>query len=275
MAEVSRTKSIDRTGVPNRGRLLERDKNSKAHFITFKACKSINTLRPPTSTHQTYPVFPPMALRHPWYSQPLKRKHPDDLVPEGGGGYGIGGGGGFGVVGTVCGGLGANAYGVGQTLPPNQGPDSNGRATKRLRNFESRNLERGFAELSIQPAHSVSSPSNFQQQPVLQLGGDGVWSDVVGDAGPSSSVVWSDGSTLPLLRSSSVYEPPSPEVDDVQMSTPTWYEPEKDSKLSPHPRVILLLCALPHSSRSRRILMMFGIARDNNHKSRRRRIRRR
>lgn len=191
-----------------------------------------------------------MALRHPWYSQPLKRKHPDDLVPEGG--YGIGGGGGFGVAGTVCGGLGTNAYGVGQAPPPNQGPDSNGRATKRLRNFESRNLERGFAELSIQPAHSVSSPPYFQQQPVLQVGGDGVWSDVVGDVGQSSSVVWSDGSTLPLLRSSSVYEPPSPEVNDVQMSTSTWYEPEKDSKFGSRPCVIvLLLHALPHSSRSR------------------------
>ena len=190
-----------------------------------------------------------MALRHPWYSQPLKRKHPDDFVPEGGGGCGISGGGGFGAVGAVYPGLGTDAYNVGQTSPPNQGPNPNGRAPKRLRNFESRNLERGFAELSIQPAHSVPSPTHFQQQPILQVGADGVWNNVVGDVGQISSVVWSDGSTLPLLRSSSVHEPPSPEVNDVQMSTQTWYEPEKDSEFSLHSSVVILL--LPHSSQSR------------------------
>lgn len=184
-----------------------------------------------------------MALRHPWFSQPLKRKHPDDFVSDASGGCG---GGGFGVVGTVYGDLGANAYGVGQTSPPNQGSNSNGRATKRFRSFESRNLERGFAELSIQPAPVVASPLNIhhhhqhqlQQQPDTQEGGDGMWSNVVGNVGQSSSVVCSDGSILPLLRSSSVDEPPSPEVDDVQMSIPTWYEPEKDSEF---------LHSLPHS----------------------------
>jgi hypothetical protein len=50
----------------------------------------------------------------------------------------------------------------------------------------------------------------------------------------------SDGSTLPLLRSSSVDEPPSPEVNDVQMSTPTWYEPEKDSEFVPPSRASTL-----------------------------------
>ena len=176
-----------------------------------------------------------MALRHPWFSQTLKRKHTDDFVSEGSGGCGGGGGGGFGVVGTVYGSSGTDVYGVGQTSPPNQGSNSNGRATKRFRNFESQNLERGFAELSIQPALPVSSPPHTQQQQRLdtQVGGDGVWNNVVGNAEQGSSVVWSDGSTLPLLRSSSVDEPPSPEVNDVQMSTPTWYEPEKDSEFVP------------------------------------------
>ena len=168
-----------------------------------------------------------MALRHPWFSQSLKRKHPDDFVSEGSG-FGVG-----------YGGLGTNAYGVGQTpLPaPDQGSSSNERVTKRFRNFESRNLERGFAELSIQPTPAAFPPNTQsqqqQQRPDTQEGGDGVWSNVVGGVGQSSSVVCSDGSTLPLLRSSSVLEPPSPEVDDIQMSTPTWYEPEKDSEFLP------------------------------------------
>jgi len=55
-----------------------------------------------------------------------------------------------------------------------------------------------------------------------------VWSNVVGSFGECSSVVCPDGSTLPLLRPGSVDEPPSPDVDDIQMSTQTWYEPEKD-----------------------------------------------
>ena len=133
----------------------------------------------------------------------------------------------------MYGGFGMNTYNVGQVLPQNQqGPtNSNGRATKRFRKFESRNLERGFAELSIHPA-PVPFPPHIQHQPQpdTQVGGDGVWSNVVGDVGQSSSVLCPDGSTVPLLRSCSVVEPPSPEVNDVQMSTPTWYEPEKDSE---------------------------------------------
>jgi len=174
-----------------------------------------------------------MALRHPWFSQTLKRKCPDDAVSERSSGSG---GGGVGAVGTVYGGLTAGACSVGQVSPPNQNSNSNGRATKRVRKFESsRNLERGFAELSIQPTPPVSSPPHVQQQQQrqqldTQVGGDGVWSNVVGNAGQSSSVVCPDGSTLPLLRPSSVDEPPSPDVDDIQMSTPMWYEPEKDSE---------------------------------------------
>ena len=68
-----------------------------------------------------------------------------------------------------------------------------------------------------------------------------MWSDVVGNVGECSSVVCPDGSTLPLLRPCSVDEPPSPDVNDIQMSTSTWYEPEKDSEslvmLSPTLRV--------------------------------------
>jgi len=180
-----------------------------------------------------------MAVRHPWFSQTLKRKQPDDFVSEGGSGCGSGGGGGggggFGVVGAVYGGLGVNTH----TSPPNHGSNSNGRATKRFRSFESRNLERGFAGLSIQqtPTLPVSSlpHTQQQQQPDTQVGGDGVWSNVVGNAGQSSNVMLPDGSTIPLLRSSSVDEPPSPEVNDIQMSTPTWYEPEKDSEFVLHP----------------------------------------
>jgi len=177
-----------------------------------------------------------MAIRHPWFSQTLKRKCPDDVVSERSNGSG---GGGIGAVGTVYGGLAANAYSVGQVSPPNQSSNSNGRATKRIRKFESRNLERGFAELSIQPTPPVSSPPHVQQQqqlqqPDTQVGGDGVWSNVVGGVGQNSTaVVCPDGSTLPLLRSSSVDEPPSPDVNDIQMSTPMWYEPEKDSEFLP------------------------------------------
>ncbi|KAF9646570.1 hypothetical protein BDM02DRAFT_2993998 [Thelephora ganbajun] len=175
-----------------------------------------------------------MSLRHPWFSQTLKRKHPDDLLSsEGSSGCGIGSSGGFGIAGTVFGGLGTNACSVGQVSPSSQSSNSNGRATKRFRKFESRNLERGLAELSIRPTPHVPSPpphiqQRQQQEPDVQVGGDGVWSNVVGNAGQSSSVVCPDGSTLPLLRSSSVDEPPSPDLTDVQMSTPTWYEPEKD-----------------------------------------------
>ena len=183
-----------------------------------------------------------MALRHPWFSQTLKRKQPDDFVPEGD--SGCGGNGGFGVLEAVCGGLGTNAHGVEQASLPNQGSNSNGRATKRFRNFESRNLERGFAELSIQPIPPIPSPPHIEQQqqrPDTEVGGDGVWSNVVGNAGQSVNVMLPDGSTLPLLRSSSVDEPPSPEVNDIQMSTPTWYEPEKDSEFVPH----VVRCPLP------------------------------
>ena len=168
-----------------------------------------------------------MAIRHPWFSQNLKRKHPDDLGPDGSSG-------GVGVGGMMYGGIDTNAYGVEQVSPPNQDSNSNERATKRVRKFESRNLERGFAELSIQPTPASSPPhiqqQQQQQQQDTQVGGDGVWSNVVGDVGEGSSVVCPDGSTLPLLRSSSVDEPPSPDVDDIQMSTSTWYEPEKDSE---------------------------------------------
>ena len=59
-----------------------------------------------------------------------------------------------------------------------------------------------------------------------------MWSNVVGSVGECSSVVCPDGSTLPLLRPCSVDEPPSPDVNDIQMSTSTWYEPEKDSESS-------------------------------------------
>ena len=178
-----------------------------------------------------------MALRHPWFSQTLKRKSPDDPPPpEASSEFG---GGDFGVAGTAYGGVSTNAYNVSQVSQLNQTctANSDGRATKRLRKLENRNLERGFAELSIQPTSSVSSsPTHIQQrhyleqQPDTQVGEDGVWRTVVGDAGQSLNVLCPDGSTLPLLRSSSVDEPPSPEVDDVQMSTSTWYEPEKDSE---------------------------------------------
>lgn len=70
-----------------------------------------------------------------------------------------------------------------------------------------------------------------------------MWSNVVGNPGQSSNVMLPDGSTLPLLRSSSVDEPPSPEVNDIQMSTPTWYEPEKDSEFVLHPSRALSLRA--------------------------------
>jgi len=186
-----------------------------------------------------------MALRHPWFSQTLKRKQPDDFVPEED--SGCGGSGGFGVLETVCGGLGTNAHSVEQTSLPNQGSNSNRRATKRFRN-----LERGFAELSIQSTPLIPSPPHIQQQqqrPDTEVGGDGVWSDVVGNAGQSLNVMLPDGSTLPLLRSSSVDEPPSPEVNDIQMSTPTWYEPEKDSEFVPQVvRYPLPLHSFPHSS---------------------------
>jgi len=134
----------------------------------------------------------------------------------------------------VYGGVDTNGYHVGEVQPPNQGSNSNGRATKRVRKFESRNLERGFAELSIQPTPVPSPPPTQQlhQQPDTLVGGDGVWSDVVGGVGECSTVLCSDGSTLPLLRPCSVYEPPSPDVDDIQMSTQSWYEPEKDSESS-------------------------------------------
>lgn len=182
-----------------------------------------------------------MALRHPWFTQTLKRKCPDDLLSsETSGGFG-GGGGGFGVAGAVCGGLAANSYNPAQVSQPNQtsNSNSNGRATKRFRKFESRNLERGFAELSIQPASPASLPPTYVQQhhhhlerePETQIGGHGGWSNnVVGDVGQSSGVLYPDGWTLPLLLPGSVDEPLSPEVDDVQMSTSSWYEPEKDSE---------------------------------------------
>ena len=165
----------------------------------------------------------------------------------------------------VYGGLGTNAHSVGQTSPLNQGSNSNERAAKRVRNFESRNLERGFAELSIHPTLSVPSLPHIeqqqqQQQPDTQLGGDGVWSSVVGNDGQSSNTMLPDGSTLPLLRSSSVVEPPSPDIDDIQMSTPTWYEPEKDSEFVLQVvRYPLPLRRFPRSSRSHCILMILGI----------------
>ena len=133
----------------------------------------------------------------------------------------------------MYGGVDANGYHDGQVQPPNQGSNSNERATKRVRKFGSRNLERGFAELSIQPTPVPSPPiQQLQQLPDTRIGGDGVWNDVVGHVGDCSSVVCPDGSTLPLLRPCSVDEPPSPDVNDIQMSTPTWYEPEKDSESS-------------------------------------------
>ena len=161
--------------------------------------------------------------------------------------------------------------GISTDVPPqNQGLNSNGRATKRSRKSESRNLERGFAELSIQPT-PVPSPPHIQQQQQqqqqqlgTQVGGGGVWSNVVENVGESSSVVCPDGSTLPLLRSSSVYEPPSPDLDDIQMSTQTWYEPEKDSE---SPSLVIVYPPLPRvlcSSRSRRILRSWN-HRDNHH----------
>lgn len=171
-----------------------------------------------------------MALRHPWFSQTLKRKCPDDLLsPEGGGGLGV--------AGAVDGSLTTNVSSIPQASQPNQTFNPNGRASKRVRKSESRNLERGFAELSIQPTSPTSSsPAHNQQQhieqrPDTQVGGDIVWSNSIRE-GPT--VVWSDGSILPLLRSSSVEEPPSPEVNDIQMSTPSWYEPEKDSESFPN-----------------------------------------
>ena len=174
-----------------------------------------------------------MALRHPWFSQTLKRKCPDDLLSQAEGSHDLGGGG-FGAVGTVYGGVATNACNTPQASQPNLTFHSNGRAAKRVRKFESRNLERGFAELSIQPTSPASStsPVHIQQQYIegVQVGDDGVWSNFAGNVGEGASVVCSDGSTLPLLRSSSVDETPSPEVIDVQMSTSTWYEPEKDSK---------------------------------------------
>ena len=134
----------------------------------------------------------------------------------------------------MYGGIDTNGYHVGQVQPSDQGSNSNGRATKRVRKFESRNLERGFAELSIRPTPVPPPPPIQQQQqqiqPDTQVGGDGVWIDVVGNVEESSSVVCQDGSTLPLLRPCSVNEPPSPDLDDIQMSIPTWYEPEKDSE---------------------------------------------
>lgn len=173
-----------------------------------------------------------MALRHPWFSQTLKRKCPDDLLSsETSTGFS---GGGFGVVGTVYGGLSTNACHLAQVSQPNQTPDSNpnGRATKRFRKFESRNLERGFAELSIQPTSLTSPPPTHIQQhhleplPETQTGGHGIWiNNVVGSVGQSSNVLYPNGSTI---RPSSVDEPSSFEVDDVQMSTSSWYEPEKD-----------------------------------------------
>lgn len=178
-----------------------------------------------------------MALRHPWFSQTLKRKHPDDLLsPEGCSGFG---GGGFGVVGTVCGSLDTNAYPIPQTPQSIEPFDLNGRTAKRVRKFESRNLERGFAELSIRPTLPAPlSPTHTLQQHVEQrqdthVGGDGVWSGVAGPVGESPNVVCLDGPTLPLLRPSFIDEPPSPEMSDVQMSTSTWYELEKDSKCFP------------------------------------------
>lgn len=174
-----------------------------------------------------------MALRHPWFSQSLKRKCSDDLLlPEGSNE--------FGTVGTVYGSLTTNAYNNPQAPQPNQTLSLNGRATKRVRKSRSRNLERGFAELSIQPTPPTSSsPAHIiqqqhtQQRSDTQVGGDGVWNNVVRDLGESSTVVCPNGLTLPLLRSGSFDEPPSPEVTDIQMSTSTWYEPEKDSESFP------------------------------------------
>ena len=165
-----------------------------------------------------------MSLRHPWFSQTLKRKCPDDLLSsEGNSGFG---GGGFGVVGTAYGTPTTDAYNIPQ---PNQTFDLNGRAAKRVRKFESRNLERGFAELSIQPTSPTSSsspPAHVQQQP-----DDGVWNNFGVNVGESSNAARPDGSTgVPLLRSGPFEELPPPEVTDVQMSASTWYEPEKDSK---------------------------------------------
>ena len=114
-----------------------------------------------------------------------------------------------------------NAYNVGQVLPPSQGPTNlNGRATKRFQKFESWNLERRFVELSIHPAPDFFPPHiQHQPQPDTQVGDDGVWSNVVGNVGQSSSVLCPDGSTVPLLQSCSVIEPPLPDMNDVQMST--------------------------------------------------------
>jgi hypothetical protein len=129
---------IENSEYYNRERLLKRNKSSKTPFLHLQVCRSINTLRPPTSarTRRTLRFFYYfMAVRHPWFSQTLKRKHTDDSVSEGGNGCGSGGGAGFGVIGTMYGGLDAfDAHGVGQTSSPNQGSNSNGRATKRVRN---------------------------------------------------------------------------------------------------------------------------------------------
>lgn len=181
-----------------------------------------------------------MALRHPWFSQTLKRKCPDDLLStEGSGGFGV-----------VYGSLPTDAYNVPQASHPDQALDFNGRTVKRARKFESRNLERGFAELSIQPTSPASSspthiqPQHIEQRPDAQVGGDEIWSSVVGNFGESSNVVCPDGSTLPLLRAGSVNEPPSPEVKDIQMSTQTWYEPEKDSRSFPVSQFSITTCSL-------------------------------
>jgi hypothetical protein len=57
-----------------------------------------------------------------------------------------------------------------------------------------------------------------------------VWNDLVGNVGQNSNILCSNNQTVPVLTSTFVDEPPSPEADDIQMSTSTWYEPEKDSE---------------------------------------------
>jgi len=155
--------------------------------------------------------------------------------------------------GTMYGGVNTNGYHVGQVQPPpNQcSNNSNGRTAKRVRKFESQNLERGFAEPSIQstPVPSPPPTQQLQTQPDTRVGGGGVWNNVIGNIEECPSMVYPDELTLPLLWPCSVDEPPSPDANDIQMSTSTWYEPEKDSEY---------LCS--HCSAGKQLTIAAGLA---------------